>query len=250
MPDDELPSASELINHRRRITGLFCAERAPEFFAGIFVECDRHAAVATSETDQFLSIDERMAGEAPHRGLNLETLLEVVGPDRCAFLCVETEKISFSTKRVNFPIRNAGRDARPSTVTDRVRTIVFVLPKNFSIRFVQTQHAFGSRNFSPRESIRWRLRILRALPIHHVYSPVRHRRPAIAATDGHSPTEFQPVRRQFLDDARFAPDPIALRPQPLRPVVGKKRAAEQEYECARECKAQCEGRSFHLMEIG
>src|SRR4051812_45115927 len=102
MPDDDLPFAGKLINHRRRVTWFLCAERAPEFLAGVFVECDGNAAIAAGETNEFLSIRERMTGEAPHWSFDLETFFEVVGPNRRAFLCIEAKQISFRAQRINF----------------------------------------------------------------------------------------------------------------------------------------------------
>src|SRR5436309_12854642 len=104
MPDDKLSFAVEFVNHRRTITRFLRAERAPEFPAGILVERDRHTAFPAHEADQFAAVQQRMAGETPHRRLDPVVLFEVVRPDHVALFHTETEQISLRAERVNLSV--------------------------------------------------------------------------------------------------------------------------------------------------
>src|SRR5258707_13367481 len=49
--------------------------------------------------------------------------------------------------------------------------------------------------------------------------------PGIASADASAPPNRRTIGGEFLDNAGLAPNRVAARPEPLRPVVGKKRLA-------------------------
>src|SRR3989442_3477109 len=95
-----------------------------------------------------------MSGPAPHWSLDAEILLELVRPDDRAFVSIEAEQIAFGAERIEFVIGDGGRDARPSGVAYGVGAIVFTLPKDVAVGFIQAEHALGATNLIACESIR------------------------------------------------------------------------------------------------
>ena len=59
-----------------------------------------------------------------------------------------------------------------------------------------------------------------AITGHEVNPAIGDRRPRVALTDGSSPADLRPARGKLLEKAGFAPDTVALRTEPLRPIVG------------------------------
>ena len=234
MPEDELTFARKFINHRRRVARLLRTERAPEFLARVLVVGDGDAALAARETDDFLSIHERMTGEAPHRRLEAEFLFEIMRPQRGALHGVEADQVSFGPERIDFSLRHRGRDARSRRVAHRVGALVFVLPQDFSIGLIETQHALAPGNRAAVEGALGILRVLRQLPVHHIHAALRHRWPRVPAADGRAPAIGETIRRQFLHNARLAPDPVALGAEPLRPVLGAERERRERDEAERQ----------------
>ena len=60
MPEDELLRAARLDHRRWCITGLAGIERAPEFFASVFIKGHRHAARTAAEADEAIAIEQGM----------------------------------------------------------------------------------------------------------------------------------------------------------------------------------------------
>ena len=58
--------------------------------------------------------------------------------------------------------------------------------------------------------------------VHDIPAALRHGPPAVAAAERHAPAELQAVSGKLLDDPGPAPNAIALRTKPLRPVVSVK----------------------------
>src|SRR5947209_2493642 len=116
MPDDQLPFAACLAHHRRTIAGLFGAQSAPEFLAGVLLESDHHGALAASQANQFLAFEQRMTRETPHRGLGVEILLEIARPKDFSITRVEAEQISFGAEAKDFAVADQRCGARPGRV--------------------------------------------------------------------------------------------------------------------------------------
>src|SRR6266513_650823 len=88
--------------------------------------------------------------------------------------------MSFLAECVNLPIPNRRRGARAGGITHRVRTIVFVLPEDFAVAFVETKHAFRAGNFTASERIGWIARALGEPAIYQVNAATRHRRSGVS----------------------------------------------------------------------
>src|SRR3989442_1499395 len=163
-----------------------------------------------------------MSGPAPHWSLDAEILLELVRPDDRAFVSIEAKQIAFGAERIKFVIGDGGRDARPSGVAYGVGAIVFALPKDIAVGFIQAEHALGAGNLVTREGVCRLLRARGNLAVHDVHAPFCHCRARVAAADGHAPAKLQPVGGKAVEDAGLSPNAIALWAQPLRPVVRAK----------------------------
>ena len=72
-----------------------------------------------------------------------------------------------------------------------------------------------------------------SLAVGEVHTAIGHDRAGIAPADGRAPANGRPIRRELLDDAGFAPDSVTRRAEPLRPVVGEQRVAEQKRSAER-----------------
>src|SRR5262245_17162759 len=92
MPDDELPFACELVNHRRRVARFLRGERAPEFLAGVLVKSDSDTAVPARKADEFLPVCEWMGCESPHGRLDTEVLFEIARPNQRSLSGLETKQ--------------------------------------------------------------------------------------------------------------------------------------------------------------
>src|SRR5262245_52864953 len=94
-----------------------------------------------------------MSGESPKRRWNLVSLVEIQFPNFLTAERVETEEISFCSERVDFSSIYQRSGPWPGGITDRVRTIIVVLPEDFTILLVQTEHALGPINFAAVERV-------------------------------------------------------------------------------------------------
>src|ERR1043166_4544744 len=108
MPENELSSAARFVDHRRTVAGLFGRQGAPKLFACVLVERDDRAALARSQADQFLSVNQWVPGEPPERCLDTQFLLKIVRPKNFAVARVEAKEVSFGPERIHFAL--AARD--------------------------------------------------------------------------------------------------------------------------------------------
>ena len=80
------------------------------------------------------------------------------------------------------------------------------------------------------------------LAIHHEQTISNHGRTGITAMDADTPAHRKSIGGKTVDDALFPPDAIALRPQPLGPVIGLGKACGQKSSGKEEEVLQC---GFH-----
>ena len=163
-----------------------------------------------------------MAGKTPHGSFHPKILFEIAGPDQRALFRVEANQVPFRPERIDFPVVNRRCGARTRGIAHGVGAFVFVLPKNFSICLVQAEHAFAAGDFAARKSIRRVGRAFGELAVHDIDAAFRHGGTGVAAPNGNAPAILQTGCGKFLDDATLAPDRVALRAEPLRPIVGAK----------------------------
>src|SRR5262245_46474328 len=96
-----------------------------------------------------------------------------------------------------------------------------MLPQHMAVRVVEAEDAlFSCERAALIEAAFRRLVSLGQDPIGQVDPAVRHRWSGVAAADFRAPAHGRPAFGKFVEEARFAPDAIALRPEPLRPIVG------------------------------
>src|SRR5437899_972844 len=153
MPKNKLPRSSGVNNNRRTIPWLFGSECAPKFLPGVFVKSDHRAALAARQADELFTIDQRMAGETPHRGLSAAVLFEIARPKHVAIFRIEAIKVALGAERIDFSAANLWCDSRSGRIADRVRTIVFIFPKHLPIRFIQANHTLDSLNLAALEGV-------------------------------------------------------------------------------------------------
>src|SRR6266566_7553962 len=159
-----------------------------------------------------------MSGEAPHRRFGAEILFEIARPKDLAGRGLKAVQISLRAQRVNSSFMNRRRGARPGGITHGVGTLVSVFPKNFAVSCVQAEHPFDAGNRGLRERIDRVGRAWGQLTVHDKNSPLINGGTGVTRSDGCAPANRRAVRRKSFDDARFAPDTVALRAEPLRPI--------------------------------
>src|SRR5262249_53362474 len=150
--------------------------------------------------------------ESPHWRLDGKVLLEFARPEHRALFGIQAQEVSLGAEGVDLALVNRRRRARPGGITPRVSAIVFVLPENGAVGFIEAKHAFAAGNLAASPGIRRILRVLRELAIHDVTPAICDGRSRVAPANGHAPTIFQAVRGELFEDARLPPDAIALRP--------------------------------------
>src|ERR1017187_1612809 len=137
MPENKLPCTPSLVNDRRAVARFFSAQRAPNLFAGVFVESDDRAALAAGQANQTLAIEQRVPGKAPHGCFDAEVLLELPRPEALSLVRIEAEQIPLGAQRIDLAVADHWRDARPGGIADGVRAFVFVFPKQLAVGFAQ-----------------------------------------------------------------------------------------------------------------
>lgn len=227
MPDDELALAASSDERGRAIAGFLGGEGVPDFLAAVRVEGDGGGIRTADEANQLFAIKQRIGGKSPEWRGDVVILFEVVCPKDFSILRIEAEQVAFGAERVDLAIADERCGTRSGGITYGVRTIVFVLPKNFAVGFVETEDAFGAGDFATLKGIAGVGGILGELAIDDVHATFGDRRPRIACADGCAPTNGGTFGRKFFNDALFAPDGIAFGAEPLRPIIGKERCGNQ-----------------------
>src|SRR5581483_6826891 len=123
------------------------------------------------------------------------------------------------------------RGARSGGVAYCVRTIVIVVPEDFAVGCVEAQDPFAARDDPARERIGRIVGALGKLAVSKINPAMRHSRTGVTRSNGRPPKDRRAFCWKFLDDSGFAPDRVALRAEPLRPIIGPERASAEPYEC-------------------
>ena len=218
-PDDQLPCAARLDDNRRAVARIGLVKRTPQRLAGVPVKSD-HAGIGTStgEENDLLAVDERRGAGPPDVDLGAEILDAALRPDHVAALRVETEEVAHRSERPDLSVRDRRRRAWPHRVADLVTTWPLVSPERLTALRVETVEALLALHALTRERV---LRIALALfqnTVGDEHATIGHGRPGVAATDLPSPYDVELLRKN-VDDALLAPDAVAPRPEPLRPIL-------------------------------
>ena len=180
------------------------------------------------------SAHERVGGKAPDRRLDTVLRLEILLPKHLAGVGVEAEEVALRAERVNAVAIHRRRRARTSRVTHRVAAVVLVHPELAAGFFVETNHPLRAGNVPPGKLIVRVGGIFGQLPVGHVNLPIGHGRSGVTAADGHPPVDLRPAIGKFVEDATLPPDPVALGPEPLWPVIRQRRQAKRLAKCQAE----------------
>ncbi len=161
-----------------------------------------------------------MRSESPERRLEAEVLLELPRPHDPAVGGIEAMDVTLGAEREDLSIARDRRGARAGVVAHAVGRVVSVLPERLARLLVEAQHALAARDDAQVERVLLvHLRARGDLAIHDEHPPARDGRARKAGIDRSAPTDFQAARGELLDDAGLAPHGVALRAEPLRPVV-------------------------------
>src|SRR5262245_50500441 len=102
MPNDELPPAAELQNHRRAIAGLWSVERSPMLDPSLLIKTDNHRAVRPArQYYQLVAIDKRRPGHAPRRQLRSKIPGQILLPDDAPTRGLETKQMANGAQRIH-----------------------------------------------------------------------------------------------------------------------------------------------------
>ena len=94
---------------------------------------------------------------------------------------------------------------------------MLVLPFLLARGFVEAQYPFDSRELFSFEV--GDLNVIAGDVIGHDHDPIGNRWPRISPGHFGPPADFESVGWEPINNARIAPNIVALRPHPLRPVV-------------------------------
>src|SRR5207245_940439 len=86
------------------------------------------------------------------------------------------------------------------------------------IRFIQANHTLDSLNLAGLEGVGRITHTGGKLAIGNVKATISNTRPSVARADARAPAHRWAARRKLLNYPCLAPNPIAICPQPLRPV--------------------------------
>src|SRR5262245_2479083 len=148
----------------------------------------------------------------------LVDVVEFLLPDDRALLGVETEEMAHRAKRVDLSIINDRRGPRAIGVAQLdIGTIVRMMPDLLPGLDIETEDSLIARHRGLGEGVlqRW----LVGLAVHDIEAIAHDRRAAVAGADRLPPADPWPTWRELFDNALLAPDRVALRAGPLRPVV-------------------------------
>ena len=176
-------------------------------------------SLAAGDADQLVAVDERMAGIAPQRRLRVVFLGQILLPDDVARIGLEADEIAFAAERVDLVAIDDRRAPRPGRVGNRVLHRVLVMPHLLPV--ASSRHSTRSM---PVNSLRSKLSTFTFVVGHVVGDEhlVRQRRPgpAYPPATGTRHTTCGPPSGNFSTQPVLAPHVVALRPHPLRPIVG------------------------------
>src|SRR5262249_26137024 len=188
---------------------------------GALVEGRNDGAGAAGQTNKLVAVHQRVGSRAPVAQFALVVAREVLRPDHLAAVGVEAKEIAHGANGVNLAIDHRRRGARPGGVANpSVDAVVFVLPEEGSGGLVEAEDALLAFDFLAGEAADGVLAPFGEDAVGYVDAAVDDRGASVAEADGRAPADLGPVLGELVEDARLAPDAVALWSQPLWPVVG------------------------------
>jgi hypothetical protein len=159
-----------------------------------------------------------MGGESPERGLDAVAFLEIDGPDDLAGLGFEAEEIALDAEGVELARFVVGRAARAVGIGDVDGAGVFVLPFEVTGLGVEAEDAFDAGIFLAGEVVLVQVGV--GDEIGQEDEAIGDCGAGVAVGDLDAPEDFGAALGKGVEDAFFAPDVVALRAHPLRPIIG------------------------------
>ena len=220
-PHDKLLGATGVNDDGRAIRGPI-RECFPAQLAGLAIQRDdTRVGLAPSAHDEKVADDERCRAGPVTGNLAVEILCQTLFPHNLALGRVETKQMPLRAEGVNFAIVDCGRCPWTIAVFHiLVIAGIGMRPERFAGGVVEAQDALD-------------LRI--ELMIRDDDSSVRDHRSRVTVAHFCPPTNLESRGRNRLDDAGLAPHSIALRPTPLRPIVGLHYQGQQQRQAERTC---------------
>jgi len=154
-----------------------------------------------------LAIDQRGGGDAPDGHAARVMLAEVDGPQDAPVARVVAVEMAHRAQGIGATLVDRDRGPRTCRVADLVGAVVGVAPELLAGSPVEAVDLFHLAGFG--------------LAVHDIHAPVGHGGPVVAGADRRLPAERQALGGELLHNARLAPDSIAGRAAPLRPLVGR-----------------------------
>ena len=93
-------------------------------------------------------------------------------------------------------------------------------PKSFARLFIQAEHALLAGDFAALERVVGVCHPIIELAVGHIDAAICHGGTGIAAAERFAPAILGTVLGERIHDALLAPHAIALRAEPLRPIIG------------------------------
>ena len=204
---------------RRGIRRL-SVQRAPALAPGLHVEGDHTRIGRTADLENHdVPRDERRTGQRPDIQFRPVVRREIARPEHLARRGIEGVRVAHRPIREGPPVDDGHGRPRPEGIVDvAVDAGVAVGPKQPAGGAIKTQHAL--------------LLLGRIDAIRQKNALSGDRRAAVARADGGGPDGLQLWTGEFLDNAGLAPDAVALRSAPLRPVVGHERRRATGHHCS------------------
>src|SRR5262249_1662896 len=145
---------------------------------------------------------------------------EVLRPDRLARGGVQAEEVAHGAHGVDLAPGHGRRRPRAGRVTDLVRAVVLVRPEHVARGLVEAEDALAAGDGIAGEEVIGVAGPLRHRAAGDVHAALGDGRPGVPPAQRRAPAGLEAVGGELVHDAGLAPDAVALRAEPLRPVVG------------------------------
>src|SRR5208283_4173174 len=133
---------------------------------------------------------------------------------------LQAEQLAHGAQRVDLAVLDHRRGARPGGVAHLVAAGILVFPEDFAVRFVEAQDAVLARDHIAGKTTLGVRGPLIQDAVGDEDLAARHRRSRVTDADLRAPADRRAFLGKLLQDTGLAPDAVALRTEPLRPIVG------------------------------
>src|SRR5262249_51737901 len=142
--DEELSLAGGLDHRRCTVSGLRGVETLPQFLPVGLVKGYDARPFTARDADELVTVEIRVAGEAPEGSLRRVVFLKVLFPDQLARVGIEARQPAFGAKKVDAAVAHGRRHPRTVREGNGVASRVLVGPERLAGRFLETENALGA----------------------------------------------------------------------------------------------------------